>query len=151
MPAIPLAALAGVLMVTAVRMVERHNVRAVVRATRSDAIVLVVTAVVTLAFDLILAVEVGVAVAVVLALRQVARTTARADRAGHGRRRHRRRGRRCRRSSEHIVTYRLDGALFFGAAQRFLTELTAVTDVKVVILRLPDVQVLRRHRCTGDR
>ena len=30
---------------------------------------------------------------------------------------------------EHIVTYRLDGALFFGAAQRFLTELTAVTDV----------------------
>ena len=44
--------------------------------------------------------------------------------------------------SEHILTYRLDGALFFGAAQRFLTELTAVTDVKVVILRLPDVQVL---------
>lgn len=38
--------------------------------------------------------------------------------------------------------YRLDGALFFGAAQRFLTELTAVTDVKVVILRLPGVQVL---------
>ena len=32
--------------------------------------------------------------------------------------------------SEHIVTYRLDGALFFGAAQRFLTELTAVTDVE---------------------
>ncbi len=41
-----------------------------------------------------------------------------------------------------IVTYRLDGALFFGAAQRFLTELTAVTDVRVVVLRLPDVQVL---------
>jgi SulP family sulfate permease len=38
--------------------------------------------------------------------------------------------------------YRLDGALFFGAAQRFLTELTAVSDVKVVILRLPDLQVL---------
>jgi SulP family sulfate permease len=44
--------------------------------------------------------------------------------------------------SEHIVTYRLDGALFFGAAQRFLTELTAVTDAKVVVLRLPDLQVL---------
>ena len=38
---IPLAALAGVLMVTAVRMVELHNVRAVLRATRSDAVVLV--------------------------------------------------------------------------------------------------------------
>lgn len=137
---IPLAALAGVLMVTAVRMVEPHNVRAVLHATRSDAIVLVVTALVTLAFDLILAVEIGVAVAAVLALRQVARSAAvntepisadpDADVTG------------APALSEHILTYRLDGALFFGAAQRFLTELTAVTDVKVVILRLPDVQVL---------
>src|SRR4029079_2302515 len=43
---------------------------------------------------------------------------------------------------EHILVYRLDGALFFGAAQRFLTELTRVSDVRVVILRLPDLQVL---------
>ena len=43
---------------------------------------------------------------------------------------------------DHILVYRLDGALFFGAAQRFLTELTAITDVKVVVLRLPDLQVL---------
>ncbi|MEP7201682.1 MAG: SulP family inorganic anion transporter [Ilumatobacteraceae bacterium] len=136
---IPLAALAGVLMVTAVRMVEPHNVRAVLRATRSDAIVLVVTAITTLAFDLILAVEVGVVVAGGLALRHVARSaTMNAepiaedpdDDTG------------APSLSEHIVTYRLDGALFFGAAQRFLTELTAVADVKVVILRLPDVQVL---------
>ena len=60
---IPLAALAGVLMVTACRMVEMHNVRAVVRSTRSDALVLVATTVATVAFDLIVAVEIGVAVA----------------------------------------------------------------------------------------
>lgn len=136
---IPLAALAGVLMVTAVRMVEVHNVRAVLHATRSDAVVLVATAAVTLAFDLILAVEIGVAVAVVLALRAVARSAAaevepvepQIDLDEEQRLLH-----------DHIVTYRLDGALFFGAAQRFLTELTAVADVKVVILRLPGLQVL---------
>lgn len=136
---IPLAALAGVLMVTAVRMVEVHNVRAVLRATRSDAIVLGVTAFVTLAFDLILAVEVGVAVAAVLALRSVSRTAAatmepvvpQVDVDTEEQLLH-----------DHILTYRIDGALFFGAAQRFLTELTAVSDVKVVILRLPDLQVL---------
>src|SRR5436190_761282 len=44
--------------------------------------------------------------------------------------------------SRHIVAYRLDGALFFGAAQRFLGELTAITDVRVVILRLPQLRVL---------
>ena len=43
---------------------------------------------------------------------------------------------------DHIVAYRLDGALFFGAAQRFLTELVSVGEVRVVILRLPDLQVL---------
>ena len=44
--------------------------------------------------------------------------------------------------SKHIVTYRLDGALFFGAAHRFLAELTAIADVRVVILRFPQLQVL---------
>jgi SulP family sulfate permease len=136
---IPLAALSGVLMVTAIRMVEPHNVRAVLRATRSDAVVMIVTAAVTVAFDLIVAVEIGIAVAALLALRAVARTAAAipepivddidADREH-------------RLLHEHIVVYRLDGALFFGAAQRFLTELTAVADVKVVILRLPELQVL---------
>jgi SulP family sulfate permease len=37
---------------------------------------------------------------------------------------------------EHIAVYRFDGALFFGASQRFLDELVAVADVRVVVLRL---------------
>ncbi|MEZ5348629.1 MAG: sodium-independent anion transporter [Microthrixaceae bacterium] len=44
--------------------------------------------------------------------------------------------------SEHIVAYRIDGALFFGATQRFLNDLARVSDVRVIILRLPDLQVL---------
>ena len=135
---IPLAALAGVLMMTAIRMVDVHNVRAIMRATRSDALVLAVTAVVTVAFDLILAVEVGLAAAAILALRHVARTSTLiadplppidASTVDELRR-------------DHIVSYRLDGALFFGAVQRFLAELSSVSDVEVVILRLPQLQVL---------
>jgi SulP family sulfate permease len=141
---IPLAALAGVLMVTAVRMVEVRNVRAVLGATRGDAAVLVLTALATVTFDLIVAVEVGLAVAVVLALRAVAQSStatleplpveAVGDEVSSSE--------EASLLSEHIVAYRLDGALFFGAAQRFLGELTAVSDVRVVILRLPQVQVL---------
>ncbi len=143
---IPLAALAGVLMVTAIRMVEVHNVRAVLGSTRSDALVLGLTAAATVVFDLIVAVEIGLGVAVVLALRSVARTAAAVPDAlpsarnatapeVTGESEH-------ALLSEHIVAYRLDGALFFGAAQRFLTELTNVADVRVVILRLPQLQVL---------
>ncbi len=136
---IPLAALAGVLMVTAVRMVEVRNVRSILHATRSDAVVLGITAAATVLVDLIFAVEVGVAAAAVLALRSVARTTALTpelvevevdDEAERDLLR------------QHIVAYRIDGALFFGAAQRFLVDLAQVSDVRVVILRLPDLQVL---------
>lgn len=131
---IPLVALAGVLLVTAVRMIERHNVRAVLRSTRGDAFVLVLTATGTVVFDLIKAVEAGIAVAVVLALTHLARTAQAVPEplapmevdtdAEH------------ELLSARILTYRLDGSLFFGAAQRFLTELTAASDVRVVILRM---------------
>lgn len=136
---VPLAALAGVLLVTALRMVELHNVRRVIRATNGDALVLGVTATATVVFDLIVAVEVGIAVAALLALREVAAATvvirepvaAEIGESDEHRLLH-----------DHIVTYRIDGALFFGAAQRFLTELVGVGDVRVVILRLPGVSVL---------
>ena len=136
---IPLAALAGILMVTAVRMVEVHNVRAILRSTRSDALVLGLTALATVAFDLIVAVEIGIAAAALLALRSVARSTALTHMPlevevdsdeEHDLLR------------EHIVAYRIDGALFFGAAQRFLVDLAQVADVRVIILRLPELQVL---------
>lgn len=136
---IPVAALAGVLLVTGLRMVERHNVRAVVRSTSADAAVFGLTAIATVAFDLVVAIEIGVAVAGVLALRNISRSSTATPSAvpvevdtdeEH------------RLLDSRIVTYRLDGILFFGAAQRFLTELTNVTDVEVVILRLPDLQVL---------
>ena len=157
---IPLAALAGVLMVTAVRMVEVHNVRSVLRSTRSDAVVLVLTAAATVVFDLIVAVEIGIAAAALLALRAVARSsTATAEgvpsglpamlarptptaSAGAPERPEVTPDVEAELLSQHIVAYRLDGALFFGAAQRFLTELTDVADVQVVILRLPWLQVL---------
>jgi SulP family sulfate permease len=138
---IPLAALAGVLMVTAVRMVQVHNVRAVVRSTRSDALVLVATTVATVAFDLILAVEIGVVIAGFLALRHVA-LNSEAERETLPL------GEELDGTDEallmrdHIVVYRIDGALFFGAAHRFLTELTAVSEVRVMILRLSQMQSL---------
>jgi SulP family sulfate permease len=137
---IPLVALAGVLIVTAYRMIERHNVRAVLRSTPSDAIVFGLTAVGTVAFDLLRAVGVGLAVAVIFAVARVARTaqvvseplqsdgvTSDAEHAL---------------LSAHILTYRLDGPLFFGAASRFLAELTATSDVQVVILRLSKLMML---------
>ena len=133
---IPLAALAGVLMVTAVRMVDPANVWSVLRSTRSDAAVLVLTAAATVAVNLIVAIEVGLAVAGILALLHLARsatfTSERLSDDGGGELR--------RESDGHVLVYRIDGPLFFAVSQRFLEEFASVGDVRVVILRLADVQ-----------
>lgn len=63
---IPLAALAGVLMVTAVRMVSPAVVRSVVTATRAAAVLFALTAVITVSVDLIYAVGIGIAAAAVM-------------------------------------------------------------------------------------
>lgn len=70
---VPLAALAGVLLATAVRMAELGTVRMLARASRADGAVLVLTCVATLALDLVQAVLLGLAVSGVLALRAIAR------------------------------------------------------------------------------
>ncbi|WP_019070739.1 SulP family inorganic anion transporter [Streptomyces hokutonensis] len=136
---IPLAALAGVLLATAVRMVEVGSLRAMAKATRSDALILVLTAVATLALDLVYAVIIGLAVAGVLALRAVA-LQARLeevplDRGDHSAEEH-------ALLAEHIVAYRIDGPLFFAGAHRFLLELAEVADVRVVILRMSRVSTI---------
>ncbi|MFE0518027.1 SulP family inorganic anion transporter [Streptomyces sp. NPDC058954] len=136
---IPLAALAGVLLATAIRMVEVGSLRAMAKATRSDALILVLTAVATLALDLVYAVIIGLAVAGTLALRAVAQQArveqVPLDRGDHSDEEH-------ALLAEHIVAYRIDGPLFFAAAHRFLLELTEVADVRVVILRMSRVSTM---------
>ncbi|MBB3087030.1 SulP family inorganic anion transporter [Geodermatophilus sabuli] len=137
---IPLVALAGVLLVTAYRMVERHTVRAVLRSTRGDAVVFTLTAGATIALDLIAAVALGLVVAAVWALVQVAGTARAvpepvgADGVDDDEER--------ALLARSVLVYRLDGPVFFAAAAHFLAALTASPGVAVVVLRLSGVDHL---------
>lgn len=141
---VPLAALAGVLMVTAIRMVDPRSVRAIASSTRSDAAVMILTAAATIVFDLILAVEIGIAVAALLALRAMAKSSSveQEDVASSAPGDVLTDDEEVALLREHIAVYRLDGALFFGAAQQFLDEFVGIADVRVVILRLGGVRVI---------
>ncbi|MET9918668.1 SulP family inorganic anion transporter [Streptomyces sp. NPDC006435] len=136
---IPLAALAGVLIATAIRMVEVGSLRAMVKATRSDALILILTAVATVCLDLVYAVVIGLVVAGALALRAIAKQSRTGqvplDQGEHSAEEH-------ALLAEHIVAYRMDGPLFFAGAHRFLLELTEVADVRVVILRMSRVMTM---------
>jgi len=133
--AIPLAALAGVLVVTSFRMISTTTVRNMLRSTRSDAMIFVLTAIVTICFDLIEAVEIGVLAAAFFALRSVARRSSvtREELPGPH-----------QQGDDQIALLRLDGAMFFGAAERISN---AITDsehphAKVVVIRMSQLGML---------
>lgn len=136
---IPLAALGGVLLATTVRMVEVSSLRALLRSSRSDAAVLVVTTAATVALDLVQAVILGIVVAGALALRQMARAARLEeeplDVTDHSAEERDLLARR-------IVAFRLDGPLFFGGAHQALLDLTEVSNVSVVVLRMSRVVTL---------
>ena len=130
---IPLAALAGVLMVTAARMVSVSTFRRVARSGRSSAAVFLVTAFVTVAFDLVIAVGIGIAAAAFFALRALSRMSGAHLEPLPG---------EPQPGDEHIALYRIEGSLFFGAADRLLDEVAGRHDVEVVVLRLSGLQLV---------
>ena len=72
---IPMACLAGILMVVAYNMSEWRSFRAILRNPKSDIIVLLVTFFLTVIFDLTVAIEVGVLIACLLCMKRMAETT----------------------------------------------------------------------------
>jgi len=138
---IPTAALAGILMVTAVRMVELEAIRGVFRSTKSDFSALLLTTFVTIAFDLVLAIEVGLAVAAVLFIRRMAGqlelepmdlpehtpTHLNVHQQVLG---------------ERVVAFRVEGPLFFGVAGEFIDVLLRVSNVDALILRMRRVRTM---------
>lgn len=130
---IPMAALAAVLMLTAVRMVPAREIRTILRSTRSDALVLTLTMVITVLVDLIEAVQIGIAVAAVFALRAVARNSGvhREDLTSTP-----------KPGDERIAVYRLTGSMFFGAAERVRSDVRADGDIEVVILAFSQLRTL---------
>ena len=104
---IPLAALAGVLATVAWNMIERHAILSLLRSSREDAAVLLVTLGLTVFRDLTTAIVVGFAMGSVLFIHRMARAaqvaTEPAAPVGIGR-------------AGEIVVYRVQGAFFFAAA-----------------------------------
>ena len=132
---IPLAALSAVLMVTTFRMISRHTVMRILRSGRAGAVTFALTALITVCFDLIQAVEIGIAVAAVFALYTLAgrSSVTREELPGPS-----------LPGDEQIALLRLDGAMFFGAAERISAAIIDEhhPDTSVVIIRLSQLGML---------
>jgi SulP family sulfate permease len=149
---VPKPALAGLLMVTAVRLVDWHRLVYALRASYFDAALVVATAFTAVFVSVEYSILVGVALSILLFVPRAARLEAReltiaADRVIRGRQPD---DPDCRR----IVIYDLEGELFFGAALELDRHFEALRErarrgAEVVILRLrrtrnPDLVCLER-------
>lgn len=128
---IPLAALAGILMVVSVRMIEWKTIGLLIHATYSDFAVMILTWLVTILFDLVLAVEVGLIAAGALFIKQMSDLSLvkipETEVFPPG---------TPLELGREIAVYRVDGPVFFGAAERFVTFVRHQPEVKYLILRL---------------
>lgn len=129
---VPLAALGGVLMMTAIRMVRRHTAQAVLTSTKADAFGFIITAIVTVSVDLIIAVIIGMAVAGFFALRALSRATGVVREEIPG----------AEPGDEKIALVRIRGPLFFAAADRVLETVMKTKGVNVVILQMSQLELV---------
>ena len=136
---IPMPVLAGILVVVAWNMAEVHLFARILRSTASDAMVLLVTFLLTVFVDLAVAIQVGVVLAAFLFMKRMSDVAqikemnseeedlppAEAERLAH--------------LPKGVEVYEVKGPFFFGAAHKFSTALASMR-------RRPDVLVIRmRH------
>jgi SulP family sulfate permease len=131
---VPMASLAGLLLLVAWNMSEiRHFVNILRIAPKSDVLVLLLCFVLTVVFDMVIAVSVGVVLAALLFMKRTAELT------------HSRILDGTRNESEHelvpgVALYEIAGPLFFGAAQNAMGAMGSVaSDTRVVVLALGGV------------
>lgn len=134
---IPMAAMAAVLVVVALRMGEWHELRRLPKMPRSDSLVLITTLALTVVFDLVIAVEVGMVLAAALFIKRITETTEvslvtqedrfeRPEHMVHG-----------KDVPEGVLVFRIFGPFMFGAAEKMESAIARVEEwPKVLILRL---------------
>lgn len=134
---LPMASMAAMLMMVAWNMSEAHKVTHLLRkAPRGDILVLLLCLSLTVLFDMVIAISVGIVAAALLFMRDISMMTKVSDISEH---------------PKHVTTplpqgwviYKINGPLFFAAADRIFSELELlVAGKKGIILYLDGVSLL---------
>ncbi len=139
---IPMACLAGVLVVVSYNMSEWRSFRALLRGQKSDVAVLIATFMLTVLFDLTIAIEVGMLLAVILFLRRINSVSGvsvimdKLDLSSES-----------ESGTDEVLTlpkgievYEIDGPFFFGIANKFDESMRQIGDrARVRIIRMRKV------------
>ncbi len=134
---IPLAALASILMLTGIRLIEWDAMSQMWRSSRMESFVAIATTMSSVAVDLTAGVFTGLVFACALFIRQISdvKIVPQGEQEANG-------VEATLPTCKFVRTYVVDGPLFFGAAERFIENILIVADVKVVILHMKAARVM---------
>lgn len=145
---VPLAALAGILLVVCWNMAEVQTFAHLLRGPRQDAVVLCITFILTVLIDLVVAVEVGVVLAALLFIGRMAQISnvesISREIEGEDPVEQPSRSRYLRQVPSNVEIFDVQGPFFFGAVEQFKDRVfrTIRADIKYVLLRLRLVPAL---------
>lgn len=134
---IPMACLAGILIVVAYHMSEWRQFKSQLKGNRADAMILLTTFFLTVIFDLVIAIEVGIVLSAFILMKRMSDTTkvqlfTKEEEENLFEEE--------KTLPEGATMYEIHGALFFGAAQAFQDTINRLPDRrKVLILRMRNV------------
>ncbi|PHM77404.1 C4-dicarboxylic acid transporter DauA [Xenorhabdus cabanillasii] len=128
---LPLAAMSAILLIVAWNMSEAHKVVDLVRhAPRDDIIVMLLCLSLTVLFDMVIAITIGIVLASLLFMRKIANMTRISTSAMTN-------------TEQGLLVVRINGPLFFAAAERIFTELKEKSaEYQIIIMQWDAVPVL---------
>lgn len=139
---IPMTALAAILAVVSYNMSEWRTFKSLLKAPKSDIIVLLITFFCTIIFDLVVAIEFGMIMTMFLFMRRVSETTEIKDLVAEDVF-DENTTKVLEDSDDKILVYQVNGPLFFGVVQSFMKKIKEVDcSAEVLILDLRHVHAI---------
>lgn len=131
---IPMSTLAGILVVVSYNMAEIKSMKTLLKSSKTDAVVMMITFILTVIFDLVVAIEVGMICALALIVMKVSENTTVKESTIVDKEKYK---------NDKIMIYEINGPLFFGAASTFLDVLSDInTKLNIVIFDMSKMTVL---------
>ena len=148
---IPMACLAGVLVVVAYNMSEWRTFRNLLKNTKADVAVLITTFLLTVIFDLTIAIEIGLLLAVVLFIRRISETSTVSvftDEISRGNYTEYGSNEEKLQVPDETEIYEIEGPFFFGIASKFEETMKTIGDKpKIRIIRMRKVPFIDSTGC----
>lgn len=139
---IPMATLAGILIVTGIDMIDRNSFKTIRTTPKADVFVMLLTMVITVKYDLMIAVAAGITVSALVFAKNYADRGVQVRRLEKVPFKHLLNNGELEKIKENAITFAIDGPLYFASTDRIVDKIVNNTKKQIIVLRLDGVHYI---------